>query len=550
MNEGMFLNFRQMRAASPQTVQAYRDLIRNFLKQHVNNVNWNGGPIADVVLGPLSHALASIDININEYLGSVDLVTGLTSGKYDPIIVDQKLAGYGISRKLARKASAFVVLIFDSDISFFMGNAVRFLTSVGGLSYLPKKAYFIQPSTGAGNYTSGAAIDDPSSIITLEPVGINRYRAIIEVQAEVEGPDYNLIGGTPLVMSPPHSNLVECYLANTATGGYEGETDSELIQFWNLLGFSPPTVATQNGISILMRRFEDPLSDFKIISNGHPALDRGKNIFGIALGKQDIYVKFRQPFPLELVKRSATLISKTGPVGTWQMILPSNEFPGLVGVYKVLSSGTPLNQSSFSFTVTSSAQMYGNFNVNVEDGPRAIGTSFCRFVVQFVDTSYNVSSVPLGTSRSYDIWLIRFPKVIKIQEIVSDSRVRNTYDDVLVRAAFPARVTNVQVTVTNTSGLNVSGSDVAAAVAEAINRYPISNVLELNKVERDSLKFLPSGIELQINSASATLYRRNLTQASVSGTSTLSFAQDLSLNIHRDTVAFYCDDSDVNVTMP
>lgn len=546
----MFLNFRQMKTAAPQTVQAYRDLIRNFLKQHVNNVNWNGGPVADIVLGPLSHALASIDININEYLGSVDLVTGLTSGKYDPIVVDQKLASYGIARKLAKKATAYAVLIFNFDVSFFLGNAVRFLTQIGGLSYLPKKAYYIQPSTGIANYATGAAIDDPSSIITLEQVGASRYRAIIEVQAEVEGPDYNLIGGTPLIMSPPHSNLIECYLANTATGGYEGETDSELIQFWNLLNFSPPTVATQNGISILLRRFEDPISDFKIISNGHPALDRGKNLFGIALGKQDIYVKFRQPFPLELVKRPATLVSKSGPVGTWQMILPSQEFPGLVGIYKILSSGTSLSQPSFSFTVNSSAQIYGDFNVSVEDGARAVGTSFCKFTVQFVDTSYNVSSVPIGTSRPYDIWLIRFPKVVKIQEIVSNFNVRNTYDDVLVRAAFPARVTNVQVTVTNTSGLNLSGSDVAAAVAEAINRYPISNVLELNRVQRESLKFLPTGVELQINSAVATLYRRNLTQATVSGISTLSFAQDLSLNIHRDTVAFYSDDSDIVVTMP
>lgn len=544
-----FLKISQLKNADPHVVAAYRELLKNFLKTASKDINWNGGPLSDIIMGPLSSALASIGVSAEEYFGTSDIVYGLSTGNYDQILLEDKLKNYGIIRKQPEYAEGDLALIFNADISFNIGASVRFVTTYGGLTFLPKKPYFIQSSVTSGAFAITSGIEDPSSIVSLEPIQNNKYRAIIKVRASEPGPDYNLMAGTQLSMVPQHQNLVDCFLVSTTKGGYEGETDSELVQFWNMLGYSPATVATRNGINLLLRRYKGNISDYKIISNGHPALDRGANIFGVALGKQNIYFKFPNPIPLELIKANASLIQKSGPVGTWRATLPARDFPGISFVYKVLPSGADFTDNSLAMIVTPQKEIYGDYGVTIEDGTRAVGTSFCKILVQFTDPNFNVDNVPLGTERYYDIWVIRFSEVFEIQKILSDQSVRNSYDDVLVYAAFPAKVHSVNVTAQNLSGIPVSQSDISAAVAEAINRYPISNILTFSKVAKDSLKYLPSGIELSINSASATLYCRDMTTINASGTSVILFPVDLTRNIHTDTVAFYADDQDINVVI-
>lgn len=460
-----------------------------------------------------------------------------------------KVAGmFGMTREEGTKNVINVLFSFSS--------AAPFSLSTGDYVYSGSAKFSVLQSVSV---RSSRASVVASTDLVLSQIGTGRWGVVLSLTARDVGSEYNLAVDTLLTLSKTVSNLVEVKVVKSAASGKAIETDEQLADR-ALSESSVKSWAGRNSFEAMARNtgsYPD-LVDISVIGFGDAEQQRDRRgvLPGSTGGRVDLWVKNRAGLYSESVAITAVLVSKVGSIGTWSFTLGGSAAPG---IYKIVSIVAADNQSGTKFYPSSSVFVLAADQTNlaplegeryipdVRSAKEAAFSEFCNLQVMFEDNRFDVTSLDVGTTRSYLALAYFDPKISELQQYLGSPAIRSGAGDVLVRHAAPAQV----FLAIELSGPNASGSADAAksAVIQAINSKLFTSTLTVADVAA-AARSVNSSLVVAVTSMTCTIKTINNADLTIGYDGIkITLPDDPDNLLTWKTAAFYSSQDQVSVTI-
>jgi hypothetical protein len=529
------------------SVEQFDKLLTQLIQELDPTIDVKSGPFHDLVL----HLKAILDAGEQTNIDLIRQANSLlaisqNSNLADTDVVDRLLSNYNITRNPGTKARGDITIILDQLTNTVIGKGSVFI--IDGLK-------FTSPVTYVGRTTSATVIGPNDRLII--PVSLNQYAFTITLEANDIGTSYNVLQSTTVVPANPPAHFVKAYVAADFTNGTNAQTNQELI---DLLAAGMAIAAWSNRISIesLIRKQTTfaTIKNLSIIGFGDPEMLRDQHSIwpGSTGGRSDLYLRSQELYQNIQLTKSAVLVAKAGPIGTWQFGIGRDDAPGFYKVDKILLPSQDLTDPGW----TPSSEVRSLDLTGVVGVPDLISTLvnegiYSRYqaaVIQFVDTTTDATALTIGTSTNeYKVLVQAMPLIADLQSFLLTRDVAPPQCDVLVKAPIPC-YTEVTFTVNYDSTTTApSIPDIQTAVASAVNNLSFPGSLSASFIDQVLHNLLPNLVSVTNMSLAGLIRRPNGTTIPLASTTQITIPSEPANMISGRTTVFFLAPEDVNVTL-
>lgn len=543
----MGITVTDLSTLSQESVDQFQATLDKQIQELQPLVDVTGGLFEDLLL----HLKAVLDAATQE---NIDLVRQSNSLQQvnanpalaDPTILALLLSNYNLKPSTGSKASGPVTFVLSQLIGTVIPQGQLF--TIQGMSF--------QSPTTYGIRTSPAQVIAPTDVL-ISQIGPGQFAFTINLQAVNVGSAGNVTRGMAVVPLQIPAAFVKAFVQNDFTGGTNPSTNQQLL---TELAAGLAIGAWSNRVNIQSLITKQPAfanivpNNISIIGFGDPEMLRDQHAIwpGATGGRSDLYLRSQPLYRNVAVTKTATLISKIGPVGTWQFGVERNDAPGFYQVVKVLFP----NQDPTAVGFPPSSDVRG-FDLTGVVGPpdiiNALEATYSRYqtaVIQFVDTVTDASSLVVGVAtKSYQVVLQAMPLIADVQDFLLQRSVRPPMCDVEVKAPIP-----VYTTVTCTVGYahNTTPPTVAAiqnAVATAVNNLNYPGSLASSFIDQTIHNAFSNVVSVTGFTLTGTIRRIDGSTTFLSDPVQITIPAVDGLMQSGRTAVFFLQPSDVSVTL-
>ena len=543
----MSVSVTDLSTLSQQSVDQFQATLTTLIQAYQPLVDVNGGLFEDLLL----HLKAVLDAATQE---NIDLVRQSNSLQQvianpllaDPAILRALLSNYNLTASAGTVASGPVTFVLSQLIGTVIPQGSLF--TIQGLSFTSPVSYAVR--------TSPMAVIAPTDVL-ISQVGVGQYAFTVNLTAVAVGVAGNVIRGSAVTPATPPASFLNAYVQNDFTGGTNPSTNQELltelaagmaIQAWSNRVSIQSLITKQTAFAAI-----NP-NNISIIGFGDPEMIRDQHAIwpGATGGRSDMYLRSQPFYQNVMLTKTATLISKTGPVGTWQFGMARDDAPGYYQILKVLFPNEAPTDPGF--TPSSDVRSYDLSGVvGPPDIINALEATYSRYqtgTIQFVDTVTDATSLVVSVAtQSYQVVAQAMPLVANVQDFLLGRTVRPPMCDVEVKGPIPA-FTTIACTVSYPS--TTTAPTVAAiqtAVAAAVNGLVYPGSLAASFIDNTIHSNFPNVVSVTGFTLAATIRRIDGSTTSLSNSVQITIPSVNNLMQSGRTVAFFLQPSDVTVTL-
>lgn len=451
----------------PALVEQTLAEITTMLQEAYPEIELTRGPIHDYLLY-ISGQLAAVNqTNINRYLASRSLQQITADPTLaDDDMVDDVLSNHRITRSPGSAASGVVTIVINANASVII--PAGFVLEANGQQFITTTSFAARPIGS----TLQAETDRQ-----LTQLSDDNYAFTINVLASEIGPAGNITRGTKLTPQVPPLRFVSAYAAADFTGGFDAETNEQLIARLALGDAKKTLDGGSLNIESAIRNqtaFERIVA-CSIIGMGDAEMSRDQHwIFPASGGgRVDIYAKTRD-LPQAVQKTiTATLVTINADSSIWQFTLDRDAAPGYYEAARIVLPSASPDDSSFEVVqdIRGTDQRANERQNDIVNSQESAYTRFQTGVIQFEDTLTDVTTLTVGDTATYLVDLLAMPLIDQIQDFCNHRNNSSRASDFLVKAAVPCFL-SVNLQIDKAASEDTPDTDaIQAAVANAVNAY-------------------------------------------------------------------------------
>lgn len=542
----MPLALNDLTTLSQTTVQTNLLTIAQMVQEAYPTLTLRRGAFHDIVL-LLSAVLNTNDATlVQRAIDSLSLQQIIADPTLaDDDIVNAVLSNFRITRNPGSPAAGTAQVILNTLTAFAVPAGFTF--TANGFIYTADATYNAK--------TSPAQVLLPTDVLIAALGNTGKYAFNIQVTATTDGVAGNLSRGTQLNPTPALSAAVFKVVAfQDFTGGTDVETNSALLtRLTN--GAGEKALANRITNQALLETQFPQVTAISQVGFGDAEMFRDAHTIwpGHMGGRTDMYTRSSLQVGSVPLTKTATLVAKAGPVGTWQFSLTRDDAPGFYKIGKICQAGT-LNTGGNSYPVTSDVR---SFNISgpgfVPDITATIEATYSRYstaTIQFQDTDIDASGMSIGVNtRSYDIAVVALPNIGDIQTFVNQRTEQWPAGDVLIKAPVPCFVTISLTVQVSASQPAPSTTAIQNAAAEAVNSVSFATNLTASVVTAAVIPLL-SGGSVSAISLTGSVRRPDGTLVALGPDSVaLTTPTDPANLDSANTVAYFASPSDITVSV-
>lgn len=536
----------------PQTlVDATTSMIASRLAEYNPDIDFNRR--ASFVLLSYLHGLllAGTSQNLIQSLSTNNLAS-LMDGSATDDQADEIAKAFNITRRPSQVAKVYVLIVLTNAVPFALSPADTI--SFGNINFAVETSVNVR--------VSSSTISSASDYV-LTRIGTGKWGVVIPVAAKVTGSSSNLPPGTALSCSRQITSLSKMMTSSTLQIGIDEETNQQMADRV-LEAVSVQTWASRSSFEAMARQsttYSD-LVGISVCGYGDPEQRRDRRgVLPVGHGgRTDLWVKFRPGLYYAQVQVTASLLSKVGSLGTWIFTLNGATYPA---TGKIVSVVPVDDQSGNTFEPVSTVWSLGTpvgvvnprytgerYIPDVKTVIEAAYSAYNNTTVMFEDDRYDVTSLDIGTTRSYLANISFEPLVETYQQELGSAARSNPAGDVLVRAAIPCEVT-ATVTIRLYPGkASPSEADVASAVVSFINSTKFPGAISASDLSSACGTAVGGAGTIVVSYLSGTLKKPDGTMLSLQMSDGKIEVPDYPIEmVTRNTVAFYTDNTRVSVVI-
>lgn len=472
----------------PDQIDREKGFVVALLESAAPSAHLTRGAVHDLVVKPLSTAMAALRADAEKYRNSYSLkLLADNPTEATESAVDNVAANFRITRRPGGAAAGSLAIVVSDLIPLTVPKGAEF-TGPGSQVFTSDEAYTAK--------TSAETVTDQFDRL-LRPRSGGGYIFNINVTAANQGSLGMARKGDQFAITSVIPGAASAYADEDFSGGLDPETNADLSTTLQT-GMAVRSVSTQPGVEALLR--SDPIMadimEVNLIGMNDAEQQRYHAPMPIAYGgRLDVWIK-AQALPQSVsLKVTATLAAKNtdGSQG-WTLIIPRTEAAGAYRVLEVIrtadSGDVVITPDDYTIGVD-----FGDDDVrpDIVSGAEASYTKYQVLTVSFTDTPPNADSLSVGATAEYTAVVRRMPLIAEAQDFLNDpSRLPKT-TDIVVRAAVPVELA-VAVNVSKRQGAQtVSESSVQSSIAEHVQQLGFVGKLTATEVAHAAYSGLPDG---------------------------------------------------------
>lgn len=509
-------------------------------------------PKLDLRVGVLHNLLAyyhavlatALQENVRDYLNARSLAAiQADPALADAGLVDDVLSNFGIARQGGDVARGEVAIVKDNNLTTTI--AVGAVYTANGQTFVTEAVYTAKAEAGLIN-------SDNDRLITRRSDG--NYVFTVPVVAAVAGAAGRVPKDTVVVPAALPTGFVAAYAAGDFADGADAETnDALLLRLQQGVACKAP--ANRVSMNAMLREIAafSRVPVTSIVGFGDAEMLRDMHwVFPVhGGGRVDWYVRSDVPLTRTVLRKTATLVEKSGSAGVWQFYLLRDDAPGFFEVDKIRLPGATATAGGFA--VRSDVRGVDlsdlGFAPDVATVPEGAYSRYQTAVVVFTDTVTDALDLDIGTRQDYEFDVKHLPLIGEIQDTMSGRDVRAYGSDVLVKAPVPCFV-NVSFTVYKKA--SEPDPDVAAikvAVAALVNQTGFTGRLFASRVHDVVHGFLANETSVGAIDMLGRLRYPDGRIKYVRDADVLTVPDEPESMVSPKTVQFFCAPEDVGVTV-
>lgn len=414
-----------------ELIQATTDRLATFIKENYTDVETGPGSVISELLIKLAAVLQNEQYNTIQTIdqgNTLYKVANSSNTKTYSSAMDLVASNYNTTRNTGTKVTGKIKVTVTEADTYSFNEGFIFIQPALSLNYVLTKDVRISLK--------------PSAILEeLQMYSDNgMYYFLLDVEAENEGPDYQVSSGTAFVLTPKEfiSNLVKLEAYGNFSSGKAVETDKELLaKIKYNLGNS--RLESPAGI---FKKFSSTFSGFQSLSvcgaNDAEMTRAKKNVLGIStFGKADVYV--RSSVGPEIKHLTDKQAVQTG-ADTWTMSIANYEIPGFYSITAIIPQSTTLNLGGtlvFTPPVYTKAMYPGERYNEIYTNADARFTKYQEATVSF---KYSPPPDSVGSKQLFTVHATYQPNIMEMQNMLLLDEERLACADYLVKAVVPCMV--------------------------------------------------------------------------------------------------------------
>lgn len=532
---------------SQESVDKFQKVLDTLIQEYQPLVDVTGGVFEDLLL----HLKAILDAATQE---NIDLVrqsnslyeVNLNPALASPSILRDLLSNYNLTASPGTKAAGPITVVLSQQIGTVVPQGALFVIS--GLQFQSPVSYGIR--------TNPAQVLSPTDVLLI-PTGTGQYTFTINLTAVEVGAAGNVMRGLTVIPTQPPAAFAQAYVQSDFIGGTDPATNEQLLTEL-AAGLAIGAWANRVNVQSLITKQPafstiDP-NNISIIGFGDPEMLRDQHAIwpGASGGRVDIYQRSQPLYRNVAFLKTATLIAKTGPVGTWQFGIGRNDAPGFYRVSKVLFPNEDVNDPGFA--PTSDVRGFDLSGVvgppDIINATEAVYSRYQTAVIQFIDNITDATAMVIGTTtKNYQVVTQAMPLIAEVQDFLLGRDVRPPMSDVEVKAPIPCFTT---VTCTVNYDSTTTPPTVAAvqnAVAVAVNGLIYPGSLAASFIDQTIHNAFPNVDSVTSFLLTGTIRRIDGTTTFLSNAVIITIPSVNSLMQSGRTAAFFLEPSNVSVTL-
>ena len=465
---------------SPTDVATTYAIATQYMAETNPGIETARGAFSDLILLPLSQLLAVDQLTFSRLQQSMSLLQiQANPALADTSIVDAAISNYNITREQGTTATGSVTVVVSQPVPVVLAAGVTF--TAGNQQFVTTSAIVASP---VANPLAG-----PNDVVMSPTTGGN-YSFTVPAVASAAGVAGNISQNTKLTPSVSPTYFVTCYAAVDFTGGYDTETNAQLIARLQIGEAGQSCGGATNLLAYIkgQQAFARTLF-YSFVGAGDPEMRRDR--YGLlpvsSGGCVDIYARpadLPVTLPIQMV---ATLIAAGG---IWQVSVSNTALPGFYSVQQVVSANnTVCSVLSVVRGLSFTGDPYPPTITNIQDG---VYSAYQTAAVQFQNPTTPVTAT-IGSQENVTVYLTGMPQIGQLQQLFTNPVTRPLAASILVKAATPCNV-GVGVTLHLTSSAGpVDDSSISTAILNAVNNLDFGSPLYGSIIEAAIQPFLTSG---------------------------------------------------------
>lgn len=413
-----------------ETIQNTVDRLTAFISQNYTDIETGPGSVINELLIKLASTLLNQQYNTVQALSQGSSIASVLSSDTDTYLpsMDELASNYNTSRSTGSKVTGKVKVSVTDSESFSLLKGIVFTQNTLRLNYASVADTLVSPT--------------PSPILNenqlFQENGL--YYFILDVEAELEGPKYQLSSGTVLSLSTADyiSGFVKAEAYGNFSSGNAKETDKELVA---KIKYSLGSTRCESPMG-LTNKFSRTFPGFRGLSvcgANDAELSRAKyNFLGVStFGKADVYVRSSLGPEVKQIIKTARKVAE----GRWHTTINNYEIPGFYYIQAVRPYTQKINLGGtllFDPPVFSTA-FYPDQRNNEIFSPA--DSRFTKYQEASVSFKYNdTPSAPVGSEADFEIHAVHQPNILEMQDLLLLDDERLACADYLVKAVLPCMV--------------------------------------------------------------------------------------------------------------
>jgi hypothetical protein len=543
----MAIQIVDLNSLDPIAVAANQDFITSLVQAYDPNTEVKRGPFHDLVLQFSAILATANQINMFRARQANSLQAVINDPTLaQPDVVDTILQNWRLTRIEGASAQGSIVIVL---------NAALVVTIAFGTEFRDGELVFVADG-GFTSQTSAGNIVDPTRDKLLVANTDGTWQFTITATAQETGSLYNVPRSTLFIIADPTPpGYVKSYAGSDFTGGVTTETNEELIarftdgagqKAWSNRATADALVHAQPGfeetvMSIVGYGDDEMLRDAHSLWPGH---------YG---GRVDIWSRVQGPVNSTVLRVTATLVSKVGPVGTWQFSIAKNDLPGFYDLPAITLPGNI--DIAPTFVISSDIRGYdlsgSGFIPDITSATEGAYTRYQTATLQFVDTTTDATALVVAVAtQDYDILARLMPKIDELNDFLIGREIISPAGDLLVRAPVPCFMATTVTIQRRTGDPAPDVPTVKQAVADTINAVPFGGQVTSGVIVAGVAPVLTSTNVVTLVSMSGSIRRPDGVIVAVGpSTTVLVVPNDPTNLVSARTVGFYQDPAAVTVIL-
>ena len=456
----------------------------------------------------------------------------------DTTIVDALLSNYNTTRLQGTTSTGNITMVVSQSTPVVIPAGSVF--TANGQTYTTTAAF--TASLAANPLAS------PADRL-LSPLTGGNYSFTFSVVAAVAGSVGNISQNTSLLPSTPPTYFVSCYAASDFSGGYDTETNADLLA---RLQTGPAAKSIGGAVNYLafiqsQAEFARTLA-YSFVGIGDPEMKRDRyGLLPISRGGCiDVYARPAE-LPLTLpIQLTAVYVGS----GTWQVAVANNVFPGFYSATKITNTTDAPTVTGFEIT----SDIRGNsftgtlFPPIVPSLTDTKYTAFQTAVLQYFDPT-TTTATAIGCKKNVVVFLTGMPMIGDLQALFSNSVTSSLSASVLVKATVPCNVSVGVSLVVKSTAAQPNTAGIAAAIASTVNNLPFGDTLYTSLIDGAILPLLTAGQVVGRIDLTAQLTDNLGNLQTIIGERALRIPYMPEVGVSTKTTAFMLDPSNISITV-